>query len=113
MYVCGRESIQNIFVQNHRFGEKPTRSRMSLRPSGTIEPSAVDDRSFTGVASMGKLLQHESKIKNQSTPFPMPCGGNDRRYPLVSNFPINNDFEVEFWMLGVTRVNLDRRPTKV
>ena len=63
MYVCGRESIQNIFVQNHRFGEKPTRSRMSLRPSGTIEPSAVDDRSFTGVASMGKLLQHESKIK--------------------------------------------------
>ena len=58
------ESIQSIFIQNHRFGERPTRSRMSLRLSGTIEPSAVDDRSFTGVASMGKLLQHESKSIN-------------------------------------------------
>jgi hypothetical protein len=62
VYVCGGKVIQDIFVQNHRFGERPTRSRISLRPSGTIEPSAVDDRSFTGVASMGKLLQHESKI---------------------------------------------------
>lgn len=52
--------IPNIFVQNHRFGERPTRSRMSLRLSGTIKPSAVDDLSFTGVASMGKL-QHEGE----------------------------------------------------
>ena len=60
MYVVGKYTKHHIFVQNHRFGEIPTRSRMSLRLSGTIEPSAVDGRSFTGVASMGKLLQHES-----------------------------------------------------
>lgn len=34
-----------------------------------------------------------------------------RNDPLVSNFPINDDFEIEFWMVGVTRVDLDRRPT--
>lgn len=70
MYVVGKYT--NIFVQNHRFGERPTRSRMSLRLSGTIEPSAVDDRSLTGVASMGKLLQHESESVK---PFPVPCRG--------------------------------------
>jgi hypothetical protein len=30
---------------------------MPLRLSGTIEPSAVDDLSFTGVASNGKLQE--------------------------------------------------------
>jgi hypothetical protein len=79
---------------------------MSLRLSGTIEPSAVDDRSFTGVASMGKL--HESEPIN----LLMSRGGTTGKDPLVSNFPINNDFEVEFWVLGVTRVDLDRRPTE-
>ncbi len=78
---------------------------MSLRLSGTIAPSAVDDRSFTGVASMGKL-QHESEPINLLD----ATWRNDRRDPLVSNFPINNDFEVEFWVFGVTRVDLDRRP---
>ena len=52
--------------------------------------------------------------KNQLTPFPMPCGMNmTGGNSLVSNFPINDDFEVEFWTLGVTRVDLDRRPTSV
>ena len=65
MYVCGgwRQVIQkHLRFQNHRFGERPTRSRMSLRLSGTIEPSAVDDRSLTGVASIGKLFNSKKSI---------------------------------------------------
>lgn len=41
--------------QNHRLGERPTRSRISLKLSDTIDPSAVDDLSFTGVPLIGKL----------------------------------------------------------
>jgi hypothetical protein len=70
MYVVEKYTKHHIFVQNHRFGEMPTRSRMSLRLPGTIEPSAVDDRSFTGVASMGKLFTAREKI-NQPIPDAM------------------------------------------
>jgi hypothetical protein len=59
MYVGGDKLYKTSSFQNHRFGERPTRSRMSLRLSGTIEPSAVDGRSLTGVASMGKLFTEE------------------------------------------------------
>jgi hypothetical protein len=41
--------------QNHRLGERPTRSSISLKLSDTIDPSAVDDLSFTGVPLIGKL----------------------------------------------------------
>lgn len=75
-----------------------------MRPSGIIEPSAVDDRSFTGVASMGNLQERVT------VNIPSAYGGTIIGDPLVSNFTINDDFEVEFRVLRVARVNLDRGP---
>ena len=80
MYGWWEKLYKTSSIQNHRFGERPTRSRMSLRLSGTIEPSAVDGRSLTGVALMGKLLQqHENKQIQVNDPFPVPCGRDEKR----------------------------------
>ena len=75
---------------------------MSLRPSGTIELSAVDDRSFTGVASMGKLREQVYQYSR--------CIMERQEHPRVSNLPVNDDLEVEFWVLRVARIDLDPRP---
>ena len=75
---------------------------MPLRLSGTIELSAVDDRSFTGVASIGKLRE---RVYQYSWRFM-----ERQEHPLVSNLPVNDNLEVEFWILGVARIDLDRRP---
>ena len=51
--IC--DMFEECADQNHRLGERPTRSRISLKLSDTIDPSAVDDLSFTGVPLIGKL----------------------------------------------------------
>ena len=51
--IC--DMFEECADQNHRLGERPTRSRISLKLSDTIDPSAVDDLSFTGAPLIGKL----------------------------------------------------------
>lgn len=79
---------------------------MSLKLYGTIEPTAVDERSFTGVASMDKLEDRVDQYSHR-------LYRRDKRNSLVLNLPINDDLEVQFWVLGIPGVDLDRGPAVI